>query len=167
MNSRHYAGVGSRTAPDNILRMMSRIAKQMAQKGIVLRSGGAEGCDLAFERGAGKCKEIFRADDATEESMKMAAEYHPAWSNLSIYARKLHARNCMQILGRDLDKPVECVICWTQDGADGVNKKTTQKTGGTGQAIRIAAGHGIIVYNLFDKSKIIEVAKRYKLVDIQ
>jgi hypothetical protein len=37
------------------------------------------------------------------------------------------------------------VLCWTPDGAI---DKTGKKTGGTGQAIRLAVAHGVPVYNL-------------------
>lgn len=50
----------------------------------------------------------------------------------------------MQILGKNLDKPVEFVVCWTKNGKD---------IGGTGAAIRCALDHGIPVYNLFNESE--------------
>lgn len=59
------------------------------------------------------------------------------------------ARNSQQILGWGCaSQESEFVICWTQDGA---TKETTQRTGGTGQAIRIAIDLGIPVFNLADK----------------
>ena len=61
------------------------------------------------------------------------------------------ARNVQQILGETtqptLDKVSQLVICWTPDGcSDG--KKTTRDTGGTGQALRIAADYNIPIFNL-------------------
>jgi hypothetical protein len=75
----------------------------------------------------------------------MAAAHHPAWERLSPGPRALHARNCHQILGRDLNDPVSFVVCWTPDGA---TTNPGPSTGGTGQALRIAAAHGISVFNL-------------------
>lgn len=66
--------------------------------------------------------------------------YHPAWHRLSKYAQDLHTRNSCQIMGEDLDDPVDFVLCYTKDG---------KATGGTGQAIRIAEAHNIPVYNLY------------------
>ena len=77
--------------------------------------------------------------------MQMAAAHHPAWERLGRGARSLHARNCHQILGRDLDDPVSFVVCWTPDGA---TTHPGPSTGGTGQALRIAAAHDIPVFNL-------------------
>lgn len=123
---------------------MELLAIGHAREGITLRSGGAKGADHAFEAGcdfAQGPKEIFRTEDATSESMKHAAKFHPNWSWLSPIAKKLQARNSMIILGWNLDDPVETVICWTPKGT---------KIGGTAQGIRIAEHYGIPVANLGD-----------------
>lgn len=140
---RYYAGIGSRETPGDVLVFMHSIAIHLGSHAI-LRSGGAKGADRAFEEGCdendlGK-KEIFLAKDCTPEALVMAANYHPAWDRCSEAARKLHGRNCMIMLGRNLDTPVSFVICWTKDG---------QESGGTGQAMRIALQHKIPVLNLF------------------
>jgi hypothetical protein len=54
---------------------------------------------------------------------------HPNGKNLSPDALELHARNTYQILGTDLNTPVQFVVCWTEGGLGG---------GGTGQALRLA-----------------------------
>jgi hypothetical protein len=49
------------------------------------------------------------------------------------------------VLGAALDSPAACVVCWTPDGGlDGDDPRAE----GTGQALRIAARHGIAVFNL-------------------
>ena len=58
------------------------------------------------------------------------------------------ARNAMQVLGPNLDDPSAFIVCWTPDASDG--SKTSPKTGGTGQALRIAHEYKIPVYNLAD-----------------
>jgi hypothetical protein len=75
----------------------------------------------------------------------IAAKYHPGWDYCKFGAKKLHSRNVHQILGQNLDSPTKFVVGWTPDGATTV---TTNKTGGTGQAIRIAVGYGVEVFNL-------------------
>jgi hypothetical protein len=47
-----YAGIGSRETPEAALAFMTRCAREWAQKGWTLRSGGAKGADSAFEKGA-------------------------------------------------------------------------------------------------------------------
>lgn len=138
-----YAGIGSRETPMPILKQMVTMGAARALIGWKLHSGGAKGADSAFEAGcdleAGH-KHIFTAADATEEALAMAAQYHPAWSRCSSYARRLHARNMFIILGPSLDRPVDEVVCWTPNG--GV-------TGGTGQALRVAQAYDIPVTNLY------------------
>ena len=146
---KYYAGIGSRLTPDDILEMMTKIAEGLSRN-YILRSGGADGADSAFERGA-KDKKISylpwpnfnkskeRYITVTSKAMKMAGEFHPAWDYLSYGARKLHARNCYQILGEDLSTPADFVICWTPGG---------KEIGGTAQAIRIAKSYNIKIFNL-------------------
>lgn len=70
------------------------------------------------------------------ECFPIAEQFHPAWDRLGQGTRSLHARNCHQILGPDVTRPVlsRFVVCWTRDGAGG---------GGTGQALRIARHYGV------------------------
>lgn len=157
-----YAGIGSRETPNDVLRLMSLIAIHHARQGFTLRSGGAGGADLAFEAGCDRAdgmREIyipwsgFQSRLATRDSrgfvqvgvgpkaLELAQQFHPAWERCSRGARALHARNGYQVLGRQLDDPVDRVICWTRGALGG---------GGTGQAIRIARHHGIAIHDLAD-----------------
>lgn len=157
-----YAGIGSRDTPEDVCKLMTRLAKGLAYNGWTLRSGAAEGADSAFEKGADQ-KEIYIPWDRfnnrdvhtrghllggrSDEAQAIAAKHHPKWHALSQGARKLHARNVNQILGPDLETPVDRVLCWTPDGAEFENE-TSRKTGGTGQAIRIADDFDVPVHNL-------------------
>ena len=47
----YYAGVGSRETPQDVLKIMWKIGKHLADKGYTLRSGGARGADAACENG--------------------------------------------------------------------------------------------------------------------
>lgn len=138
-----YAGIGSRTTPQYVLDHMYGIAYQRAHTH-VLRSGRARGADTAFENGARNGRgqtELFTADSQILDwAFETVDRFHPAPDRLSDYARRLHARNAMILLGADGETPVQEVICWTPGGA---------VTGGTGQALRIAAAHDIQITNLW------------------
>jgi hypothetical protein len=150
---KYYSGVGSRGTPPEILDFMTDIAHFLSETGYILRSGGAPGADTAFEAGVpdpakkeiylpwkdfnGNGSSRFRV---TDEALKLASEFHPAWDKLSYGARKLMGRNGYQVLGFRLLDPVEFVVCWTKGG---------KETGGTAQAIKIAKSRRIPVYNLF------------------
>ena len=142
-----YAGIGSRATPEPILILMRRIAAKLYRKGWHLRTGGAEGADVAFLHGyandaGGRDRAvIFRPEDATPEAIAHAARYHPNWLACTEYAKRLHGRNSMVVLGEALNEPVQMIVCWTPDA---------KIVGGTGQALRIAADLGIPVRNLGD-----------------
>lgn len=161
-----YAGIGSRQTPDDVLDMMASVAEQLAPTWL-LRSGYAEGADQAFWAGAhnhqGAYEMIlpwagfnhaphnepaFYVPDFDMAWWEMAAQFHPNWNACSIGAKKMHARNIAQILGRDAinnPDPVDMVICWTPGGAAG---------GGTGQAIRMAMCFNIPVFDIaIEKSR--------------
>ena len=156
-----YAGIGSRETPDDIQVIMTDYAYAFAMES-VLRTGGADGADKAFEFGArtgGGLVELFLPwpgfngclnnellSEPTEAAYEVAEHYHPGWAFLKQGARKLIARNSHQVLGKDLDDPVDTIVCWTPDGSlDGKGKKS----GGTGQALRIACDYPEIdVFNL-------------------
>ena len=156
---KYYTGVGSRETPDYILELMRKIAVTMNENGYVLRSGHADGADLAFEEESATSQIFlpwtgFNGSSAPNNHIVMpyskrceeiASLYHPAWHNCSDGAKKLHMRNVYQVLGPELnetgiaERKSRLVICWTKDGKGG---------GGTGQAIRIAAGYQIPVFDL-------------------
>jgi len=148
-----YAGVGARHAPPEVLKELNHLAKYYANEGYTLRSGSADGCDSAFERGCsfvGGKMEIFlpwRGFNGNLSPLftppplayRIAEKYHPAWNNLSPAVKKLMARNSQQILGKDCNQPCEFVLCYTKGG---------KLVGGTSQALRIAIDLNIPVINL-------------------
>lgn len=151
MTGRAYAGIGARITPPEIQDFMTAAAIQLSSHDMVLRSGGADGADLAFERGADPTKkEIYlpwggfngnRSKLVLEDprAFEIAAQYHPKWLRLNQAVQKLMARNVYQLLGRNLDDPVRFVLCWTEGG---------KGMGGTGQALRIARDINIPVFDM-------------------
>jgi len=150
---KYYAGIGSRKTPELICHLMMKLANQLGQKWYVLRSGGAEGADKAFEQGAWgwTTSVILRPKDATDEAIKLAGQYHPAWGMCNPYVRKLLGRNVQIILGQDLTQPVDFVLFWTRD----------ERRGGTAHAIKIARAHNIPVFNLRRDEKLEAFYKEY------
>lgn len=139
-----YAGIGSRQTPKLILDFIRMFAMRMGDMGWQLRSGGAIGADLAFERGArhsrmGDLPKIYRPEEATPEAIELASKFHPNWKACDDYTRRLHGRNAMIVLGGDLKYPVDKVVCWTLDG---------RTDGGTGMGLRIAIAYKIPIINL-------------------
>lgn len=161
--NKYYAGIGSRETPKKICDILTQIATQLESEEYILRSGGANGADLAFEKGVDKLKEIFipwkgfnnsnsNLFNIPDKAMEISAKFHPYWNNLKPTVKKLMARNAQQVLGKNLDSPSEFVICWTSDGCNSAKKRNILTTGGTGQAISIADANNIIIYNLANKA---------------
>lgn len=145
-----YTGIGSRKTPTELEQTILSIAANLDRIGYTLRSGGADGADSFFEKHTSR-KEIylpwknFNSNDSllyniSNKSMVMAEKYHPSWDKLSDASRKLMARNCYQVLGENLDKPSQFIVCYTKDG---------KASGGTGQALRIAEDFNIPIFNLY------------------
>jgi hypothetical protein len=150
-----YAGVGARDTPPEILMWMKAAAQAFKADGWTLRSGHAEGADMAFEEGADGAAQIFlpwptynnetpvrgwRMDRPDARAFEIAQEHHPNWYTMGSGGRALHARNCHQVLGQHLVDPVTFVLCWTESG---------HRKGGTATTIRLAESRRIKVFNLW------------------
>lgn len=168
----YYAGIGSRSTPKEVLEAFEYLGEELAKRGYVLRSGGANGADSAFEKGCTKAngeKEIylpwkcFNNNNSplysyvnSVEAMDIAKKYHPNFQILKPAVKNLMARNGYQVLGSDLRTPSSFVVCYTEGG---------QRGGGTGQALRIASDHSIMIcdFGRWDKTKAMDIAKRLVL----
>jgi hypothetical protein len=164
---KYYAGIGSRETPEALRPTIERIVKFLHQEGYTLRSGGARGADEMFETGLRNLfydeeqwgvwtqyKEIyvpwycFQSSTSplcrvSDEAIELSLQYHPNPTALKDSVRKIMGRNAYQVLGQDLKTKSDFIVCWTQDGG---------ASGGTGQAMRIAAAYGIKVFNLKNRT---------------
>lgn len=151
---KYYAGIGSRETPKYLKPLIYKIVNELNELGYILRSGGADGADTFFETNAIK-KEIFLPwkgyndnqsplyDLDTKESWQLAENFHSNWNALPTSVKKIMSRNTNQILGKDLQTPVEFVVCWTKGG---------KASGGTGFAMRIAKAYNIPIFNLYHEN---------------
>ena len=180
-----YTGVGSRDTPEDIRQLMRAAATRLALLGWVLRSGGADGADSAFEEGVGVAaaiddrvdiaasKQIFlpwRGFNANRSALynippavfEIAKAVHPNWVNLKPAVQKLHARNAQQVLGLGLTERSAFCICWTKDQA--IDAKTcSSRTGGTGTAIKLCTVNDVPVLNIARQDHLLVVRS---IVDI-
>lgn len=95
-----------------------------------------------------------RNKDLISETERIASEVHPAWDRCNEWVRGMHSRNCHQILGYDLQSPVDAVICWTPDGA---------VVGGTATALKLSMKASIPIFNLGtkDKESVLQSIKKF------
>ncbi len=174
-----YAGIGSRETPDHVLNSMIALGRRLAELGFTLHSGGARkkdgtgiSADTAFEQGCDEVKgpkRIFipykgfhkstsQLYTQCDDAIAMAQYYHPQGRGMSPYVTKMMARNCYQVLGADLQSPVNIVICWTPGG---------KPVGGTGQALRIASDRDIKVINLFKTNALDQLAQYLRRLGVK
>lgn len=81
------------------------------------------------------------------ELFKIAETLHSNWGGCDNYARKQHARNIHQILGYNLDEPVNAVVTWC------VTDNQGNPIGGTATAIKLAMRHNIPVFNFYNTDR--------------
>jgi hypothetical protein len=139
---------------------MKRVAAYLSSKGYILRSGGADGADSAFEAGATDSEIYLPWKNFNNKkgivcshhpkAIYLAKQFHPRYSSLSNGTKKLMIRNSHQIFGTDMNTPSDFVICWTKDGKGG---------GGTGQALRIAKHYRIPIFDIGNYTNM-DVARR-------
>lgn len=180
-----YTGIGRRKTPFEVCSLMSELSEYLANCGYVLRSGGADGADKAFQSGVegakgylGKNKmEIFlpwsgfnkfRNDPEKgfisvnllnnyNEAIEIAKELHPVWLKLSNDVKALHTRNVYQILGLDLNTPSKKVFFWAEP-----TKSEAGVKGGTATAVLLAKRLGIKTSNLWYPEVREDIIKKLK-----
>lgn len=158
-----YTGVGSRSTPIEMLDIIQNAASVLGKQGWVLRSGGAEGADKAFEAGCDAAQgskkiyipwrgfnnyvpngvSIMTLDQGNRDgAIDIIKDVHPAFNRLSRGALALHARNAYQVLGLYLDSPSQFLLCYAPTDRGGV------PTGGTRTAWVVARMFNIPCFNL-------------------
>lgn len=169
-----FAGIGSRQTAKVMFRLQARVGMALTLSGWGFRSGAAHGSDEGYELGVDLALHIlvdidpsarksiyipwegFRGRTTREagvklpsmkEAIALTSKYHAGWGRLGQGAQRLMARNAFQVLGEHLNHPADRIMCYTSDGASTASQ-TSFKTGGTGQAIRIAGDYQAPVVNL-------------------
>jgi len=136
---KRFAGIGNRHIDQHTRYAIRTCGRIINDRGYVLVSGGARGCDEEFETYFPEHRRIIlKAKDATPLAIKMAEDFHPAWHYCKPYDKALLGRNAMIIMGEDLNSPVEFVLCYCAD----------EERGGTALSIKIARYYKIPVFNL-------------------
>lgn len=152
------AGIGSRQTPKEVLEAFEQFARRASYGpyGAWFRSGHADGADYAFEKGArtkcivylpwdgfnhdlpilGKAQALNFVD---EDALRLVMDHEPYAGNCSNGVKLLKCRNVFQILGREMCRKSDLVVCWTPGG---------NASGGTGLAIKLARRNDIPVIDV-------------------
>lgn len=161
----YYTGVGSRkTSPDD-LELLQRVGERMAALGYTLRSGAAEGADMAFQQGACQVNQNlteiwlpwgdFNSNSRLEGNYQTVSEDQvkhagkrfeslailPQWKNMKNSVQMLHGRNYYQVVGVD-GRPNSRVCIYAAP------EKNGQVFGGTRSAVLLSRYLGIPTLNV-------------------
>ena len=132
-----YTGIGSTETPKEALDLMFQIAIKLAKQGVVLRSGGGGGGDMAFELGCNSAKgmkELYWPYQANEQSIEIVLPYINSRAITNKYDKSVIGCTPLKLLGMSLDSPSTCLLCYNNN-----------------IAMRVAKEYSIPVYNLSDK----------------
>lgn len=153
---KYYTGIGSRSTPIEVQKRFTSIAAKLNDLGYILRSGGADGADSAFEQGATENKNIYLPwrgfngsnsnlilpNPIPENIANIASTIYINWDHAVDSVKKLHARNVYQVLGHSLTHPSDFIVCWTD--------RPLFDSGGTMFAVQLAKVYDIPVYNFHE-----------------
>ena len=151
---RVYCGVGSRETPTEVLFFIRSLATRLNANGFHLCSGGTLGADTAFANGhIISSITIYRPDHAIGDKSAevLFRSVHPFQHRFKkSYSVLLHSSSAYQVLGFDLNDPVEFVLCWTKLGSESEAELKSHGwiEGVTGTVIALASRHNIPVFNL-------------------
>lgn len=79
------------------------------------------------------------------QAYALAEQQHPAWDKCSNGAKSLHARNTMQVLGKDLNTPSRFILCYGKSEKEG----SVIPKGGTRTACVLGQKHNVEIFNLY------------------
>lgn len=165
----YWTGIGSRKTPEHIQKWMQAIAYIICKQGHTLRSGKADGADLAFQRGlelayfetkqgSGEIYLPFenwhrqycslwdiyvRSPNSIQKSLTIVSKVHGNWKKVRPEYRAYHIRNAFQVMGPRVseDEVSSFVLFWAPEVDDIVS-------GGTATAVHLARSLNIPTFNM-------------------
>lgn len=152
-----YVGTGNDKVPAEVAGQIKRLANELEAFGYTVRTGGGTGCDEVFEASAkdielhlpwkGFNNKESKLTFSSPMAKAIARMFHPAYDGLKFTVQGMLAKNSRLVLGKDLTSPAMFVLCWSEDGCESGETKTS-KTGFVGHVIAIATAMKIPVFNL-------------------
>lgn len=164
-----YAGVGPRKAPAEALALLSGLSASLARAGLMLRTGYADGADLALYQGAidaGGAAELILPWSGYNQcsgghvltnprAMEIARQMWGPEPVTDTIARLL-ATGVTHVLGLNLDDPAPFVVYWLPfRPGQAVNAPLPQS--GTAVGVRTARAYGIPAFNVADPEQVREL----------
>lgn len=122
MTHTFYTGVGNRKVPREALDLCREVGRELALRGLTLRTGEDKGTAQEFHAGACdtpdgqvtvyRAKDVSLTRDAWAFDIAVRAVGSAAWLRYGHNERLLCARSVMQVLGHDGQTPSKFLLCW-------------------------------------------------------
>jgi hypothetical protein len=152
-----YVGTGNQNPPPHIVTQIKRLTNELETFGFTLRTGGTAGVEEAFEASAKEMELHLPFNNYNGKQSKfafinkrayaVAKLFHPTYDTIPEKVTLFLAKNARLVMGKDLVSPALFMLCWSEDGCESSETKTS-KTGNVGHAIAIACALHIPVFNL-------------------
>jgi hypothetical protein len=131
VRQRVYTGVCDSRAGSRVCVLLEHLGAALGELKFVLRSGGASQGEQALEKGAMRVlgpREVYLPwagynrhasplHRIPDDAFRLCADVEPHWQYLGRGRRKLMARACMELFGKNLARPALFVVCWTPFGS--------------------------------------------------
>ena len=170
------AGIGSRDLPEEVGKQIDELMEDLndyTNGKLIVHTGDADGADLRFKKNAVNCISYIPSKgfngstsnlyNVSREAKILASFHHPYFDKMKPVTQNLMGRNVYQVMSNTFDNWVDCVICYTSDGAEKASDVKVGVTGGTGLAISLADTLGIPVFNLKNEDAVSRIMTFYSL----
>lgn len=161
-----YAAMSNDNAPQEVLELMGRIARRLAEQSFTARhlsfkAGEKTGfAEVVAQAASGKTevylpwKGFNNAESKftvgrflSPEAASLVKQFMPTFEGLKPAVQKIIGCNAHVVMGQDLRSPVRFLIVWSEDGLEDA-KNRTAKSGYMGTPVSIASSLRIPVFNL-------------------
>lgn len=166
--SKTYAVFGNSIKEEDIKSLINELGAQLEQQGYTMNLLGNTDTTKEFSNSTknGK-KKSYSSSQISSKSISIAREINPNYATLSDAKRSQITRSISQMFGDKLNKPVDFILLYTEDGIESSENINAATDPTIASMIRIAEMKGIPVINLANEEWSAKLDTAIKLVRTQ
>lgn len=150
--------MGNENPPEQIANLATTIVRNIEQRGVIVRVSPIRGLSKQLQMAA-KNPEIhipFKNFDnienpasyfTTEYCAALSKRVFPDIEKLPMVIKSIYNTNPRLVFGKNLDRPVQLAIIWSEDGCE-TPSEITLRSGFAGHVLKLCASAGIPVINM-------------------
>jgi hypothetical protein len=144
------------TCPDDIYEQIEKLAILAESKKLKIRLTTTNDIGKRLDSKLSNKEIVLPWDDfynakcdykTSNHAKLIAMRFQPNLSTLKPAIHAIVGHYVQLVLGQNLIAPIRCMVCWTPDGCETLNKRTV-KTGRIGIAIAVASWINVPIFNL-------------------